>query len=280
MDTNKPDLHEDNTFAKEALLCEIGAKLQQAREEKGFAQEQVIKELKFNASFLQALETGDWSQMPGEVYALGFLRQYAELLDINVNSDIDRIKTSSYELTTPLTYPDAPISPNRTWVVIAVLVFILVIILSNLFDVSQENESTVQATQNTVATSEVTPPVTIHINNEEAVEPLAPSLMEEDPIAEAIAHDLSLSAAQVYTFTAVSDDVWLQVFEEVEDQDLKLRREALLRAGQSFTLESETVLLLTSGKPTALEVLIDGELLFKQGSLGKENEVLKLFPLQ
>jgi len=111
-------LEEDNTQVKQALLCEIGEKLTQAREEKKFSLNQVVDELKIGKSFLSALESGHWSEMPGEIYALGFLRQYTSLLEIDLSEDIQRIKTSTYELTTPLTYPDAPISPNRTWVIV------------------------------------------------------------------------------------------------------------------------------------------------------------------
>ncbi|MDX8388645.1 MAG: helix-turn-helix domain-containing protein [Ghiorsea sp.] len=278
MNKDNLELDEDNTFAKEALVCEIGVKLKEAREAQNLSQDQVIKELKFNASFLVALEDGEWKQMPGEIYALGFLRQYAELLALDLSADIERIKTNSYELTTPLTYPDAPISPNRTWVVVAILIFILIIIVTNLFNSPQENHAdTAVVSETPMIKQDNQQEVVIQVNTETDN---ASAAIEEDPIAETIAQHLSYDSPQVYTFKAISDDVWLQVFQETDGQEPKLRREALLRAGQSFTLESETTLLLTSGKPTALEILIDGQLVFKQGSLGEEEKVLKRFPLK
>ena len=294
MDNQKPELDEDSTFAKEALLCEIGAKLQEGRETKGFSKDYVVKELKFSPIFLDALESGDWSEMPGEIYGLGFLRQYSELLGIDVRDDINRIKTNSYALTTPLTYPDAPISPNRTWVVIAALLFIFTILVINLFDQGTD-EKAIETAKPSGATDTQAVPIL------EA--PTKPDLMKtESPVI--VSPKVSTTVANVsstetsnknnetlmpesdaldlkaYTFYAVTDDVWMQVFEQIEDEtEPKLRREALLKMGQRFTLKSNNPLLLTSGKPTALEVSLDGEVLYEQGNLGEEDKVLKMFPL-
>lgn len=297
MTDEKLILDDDNTFAKEALLCEIGAKLQQAREVKGLSQDQVVKELKFSLAFLSALESGTWSEMPGEIYALGFLRQYAALLNLDVSNDIQRIKSSTYELTTPLTYPDAPISPNRTWVVVAILLFFLIAIMTNLFNFEDVDQAPVKPIEQSSiiipapTETELAPDATLNQDVEVAEE--QKNIMIETPLP-ALAPKESNGAkldtlvqqpsggqpTHIYTFVAVSDDVWLQVYQSIEGEEPKLRREVLLRMGQRFNLDSDSTLLLTSGKPTALQVLIDNQILFEAGTLGEEDKVLKLFPLQ
>ena len=295
MDTQQNET-DDNTFAKEALICEVGVKLEKARQAKGLSKEQVLKELKFNASFLDALESGQWSEMPGEIYALGFLRQYAELLGVDLNNDIERIKTNSYELTTPLTYPDAPISPNRTWALIAALLFILGMIISNLFNSDspvssnkvsqppilptetkqekmQNNSAIVDVHVNTLSAEQVPPSAESTSKN---LKPLNVEKGNKDKVTDTQKIQNSLKA---FTFIAVTDDVWLQIYEQKQGKEPKLKREALLRVGQSFSLDSSTDLLLTSGKPTALKVLRDGEVLYDVGTLGEEDKVLKLFKL-
>ena len=297
MDTQQNET-DDNTFAKEALICEVGVKLEKARQAKGLSKEQVLKELKFNASFLDALESGQWSEMPGEIYALGFLRQYAELLGVDLNNDIERIKTNSYELTTPLTYPDAPISPNRTWAMVAALLFILGMIISNLFnneipassnkvnqplnlatetmqEKTQNNSATVDVHTNTLLSKQVVPSVE---NTSNDVQPLYTENNKVN-IDEAKDKQNVKNSLKAFTFIAVTDDVWLQIYEQKQGEEPKLKREALLRVGQSFSLDSSTDLLLTSGKPTALKVLRDGEVLYDVGTLGEEGKVLKLFKL-
>ncbi len=303
MEEQQPQPENDNTFAKEALICEIGAKLQQAREAKGLSKEQVLQDLKFNASFLDALEEGRWSAMPGEVYALGFLRQYASLLGLDFSEDIERIKSNKYELTTPLTYPDAPISPNRTWAIVAALLFILGILVSNLFGVDEEPTATTEVQQQ----EQLSPPPSTTSTQGEATlataaaptqTNLLPATSKTEVIAEQPSQQELLQTTtpesektttqqldtkptlHAYTFKAVSDDVWLQIFEQAHDTPQPvLKREALLRKGQSFSLDTNTRLLLTAGKPTALEVRKDGQVIYEAGSLGEANKVLKLFKL-
>jgi cytoskeletal protein RodZ len=295
MDTQQNET-DDNTFAKEALICEIGVKLEKARQAKGLSKEQVLKELKFNASFLDALESGQWSEMPGEIYALGFLRQYAALLGVDISSDIERIKTNTYELTTPLTYPDAPISPNRTWAMVAALLFILGIIISNLFNSDtpvsankasqpptlssetkqekvQNNSATVDVHMHTLASEQVVPSSKNTDNN------LKPLNIKKENVSKTSDTQKVKDSLKAFTFIAVTDDVWLQIYEQEQGKKPKLKREALLRVGQSFSLDSSTNLLLTSGKPTSLKVLRDGEVLYDAGTLGEEDKVLKLFKL-
>jgi len=293
MDTQHTETVDDNTFAKEALICEIGVKLEKAREDKGLTKDQVLKELKFNVSFLDALESGQWSEMPGEVYALGFLRQYAELLGLDLSTDIERIKTNTYELTTPLTYPDAPISPNRTWAMVAALLFILGMIISNLFNRDEPVASNIvmppappadiekTAAQDNSATADIhmltIPQAPIKVGDESTDTNVLFSKQsegEEHVNAPKVGNTL-----KAFTFVAVTDDVWLQVYEQREGEEPVLKREALLRVGQSFSLDSTEQLLLTSGKPRALKVLRDGLVVYDVGTLGQEDKVLKLFQL-
>jgi len=298
MDT-KPEHENDNTFAKEALICEIGAKLKQAREQQGLSKEQVLKELKFNASFLDALESGRWSEMPGEVYALGFLRQYAEMLNLDFHDDIERIKSNHYELTTPLTYPDAPISPNRTWAVGAALLFVLGFLLSNLFDLGGREATTTHINEPSTPEESVSMPLPTPSSetlvaaqqndstnkassgsNHHETQPSTPLMQNPHPTVPEKQQEEAAHTLHAYTFKAVSDDVWLQIFEQENEADEPvLKREALLRRGQSFSLDTSNPLLLTAGKPTALEVRKDGHIIYQVGSLGEENKVLKQFRL-
>jgi cytoskeleton protein RodZ len=57
----------------EALLREVGAQLRQVRQERGEELEDVAQYLRIRPFYLDALERGDLSVMPGRTYALGFL---------------------------------------------------------------------------------------------------------------------------------------------------------------------------------------------------------------
>jgi cytoskeleton protein RodZ len=61
----------------------IGEKLRLAREKNNFTIEQVARDTHVAKRFLKALEDEDFSVFPGETYAMGFLRNYAEYLGLN-----------------------------------------------------------------------------------------------------------------------------------------------------------------------------------------------------
>ena len=61
----------------------IGEKLRLARERNNLTIEQIARETHVAKRFLKALEDEDFSVFPGETYAMGFLRNYAEYLGLN-----------------------------------------------------------------------------------------------------------------------------------------------------------------------------------------------------
>jgi cytoskeletal protein RodZ len=61
----------------------LGEKLKTAREKKGYTFEQVMKDTNIAQRYLEALESENFSQFPGEPYLLGFLRNYSEYLGLD-----------------------------------------------------------------------------------------------------------------------------------------------------------------------------------------------------
>lgn len=65
-------------------MREIGDKLRAAREAKGLSIQDLYEKTRIRAKLIQALEDGDFSQVPGGmVYTKGFLRALCEELDLN-----------------------------------------------------------------------------------------------------------------------------------------------------------------------------------------------------
>jgi cytoskeletal protein RodZ len=61
----------------------LGDKLRSTRESKGYNYEQVSRDTNIAIRYLEALETEDFSQFPGEPYLLGFLRNYGDYLGLD-----------------------------------------------------------------------------------------------------------------------------------------------------------------------------------------------------
>ena len=73
----------DNTAVSAA--AELGAKLREAREKRGFSIGEVAERLKLPARQIEGLESGNYENMPELVFVRGFLRTYGRFLDLDEN---------------------------------------------------------------------------------------------------------------------------------------------------------------------------------------------------
>jgi len=267
--------------SREELLLELSNCLKSARETQGLTVEGVALSLKLRTVYINALESGNWDDMPGEVYAIGFLKQYAAHLKIDVSESVELLKTGDYKLTKPLTFPDPPIAPNRTWVIIAALAFVVLFILFNLFDESNSVNVSLESERSVIADS--SPP----FFQDGPVTKLPDSgststvFMENAsiPVTETIEERVADSKVMhEYRLTAVDSDIWLQL--SSPDEPPVLIREVLLKSGESISiLHNSPFLLLTCGNAPALQVEIDSQRIIEAGSLNEAEKVLRNFKL-
>jgi cytoskeleton protein RodZ len=75
------DVHADRGFAAEGPT--LPERLVEAREQKGVDVYRAERDTKIRVRYLQALEAGDYAELPGAVYTKGFLRNYALYLGLD-----------------------------------------------------------------------------------------------------------------------------------------------------------------------------------------------------
>ncbi|MCB1169272.1 MAG: helix-turn-helix domain-containing protein [Leptospiraceae bacterium] len=123
------------------LAKRVGAILKESRESRKLSVRDVARETNMTPKYIEALEAEDYSQFPGETYTTGFLRSYAEYL--NLDSDhilnlyrgiqIDQSQSPVEELTKS-TSPVTLRMPERQYLVggaaIAVIVGIIALFAS------------------------------------------------------------------------------------------------------------------------------------------------------
>jgi cytoskeletal protein RodZ len=63
-------------------MSELGERLREARESQGISLSQAAVETRILQRYLVALEDGDYQHLPGDVYARGFIRNYADYLGL------------------------------------------------------------------------------------------------------------------------------------------------------------------------------------------------------
>lgn len=66
--------------------------LLEARTARGVSLEQATRDIHISKSFLEALEVEDYSDLPGDAYITGFIRSYADYLEIDPEPLIERYR--------------------------------------------------------------------------------------------------------------------------------------------------------------------------------------------
>ena len=78
-----------NFHASQAQYNHVGAQLRELRQHYGLSVTQVSERLHIRAHYLEAIETGDLSGLPGKVYTQGYIHSYAEFLGLNPQETLE-----------------------------------------------------------------------------------------------------------------------------------------------------------------------------------------------
>lgn len=110
----------------------VGRDLRGAREAAGKQLKEVTKALHINALFLEAIEAGRYTDLPETVYVYGFVRTYADYLQLDADEMVRRVRLELTpeiipdELHFPAAPQDAP-RPSRNLLLLAMLLGAVVI---------------------------------------------------------------------------------------------------------------------------------------------------------
>nr|WP_157296343.1 RodZ domain-containing protein [Bhargavaea sp. CC-171006] len=78
-------------------MSELGARLKQARMEKGYSLEDLQEITKIQKRYLAAIEEGKFSIMPGTFYVRAFIKQYAEAVSLDADEMLAMYKAEAPE---------------------------------------------------------------------------------------------------------------------------------------------------------------------------------------
>lgn len=84
--------------------------LKKRREELGQSLEEIVEILKIRYEYLKAIEDGEFEKLPPEVYAKGYIRQYAKLLNVDpeiiIKAYIEKISPPVKEKSPSVSFSD------------------------------------------------------------------------------------------------------------------------------------------------------------------------------
>ena len=96
-------------------MFQIGDSLREARTRRGYSPADVHKAIRIRERYLTALEEERWDMLPGEAYTKGFLRMYADYLDLDSQLYIDEYnaRVVRHDEEAPTIVPHVTAVPGR-----------------------------------------------------------------------------------------------------------------------------------------------------------------------
>ncbi|CEP68708.1 Domain of unknown function DUF4115 [Moorella glycerini] len=231
----------------------VGEMLRAARQEKGISLREVEEATKIRLRYLEALEKGNYDQIPGRVYALGFVRNYARFLGLDVQavvqqfkqeypSDEDNYPTEESSLTATGLSP----GKRKRWLLVPAVLLVLWSInwLYNHYRPSLEQRPS-------------PPPVT---------EPAPVTPEPQQPVAQPPPAATTPRAQGVEVKIRASGDCWVGV-----TIDGKNDFTGTLKAGENKVFQGKEKIIVTLGSAGAVEITVNGQV---QPPLGRVGDVV------
>jgi cytoskeletal protein RodZ len=232
------------------MLIMIGELLKQAREEKQISIAAAEADTKISARYIRALEENDFACLPGNTYALGFIRIYGKYLGLDSDYLIKEFKAINLPPATDTaggvnkedlgaedsdTLAKINRSPWKKWQLgILTAVIIVVAVCGILYYLGRESPSPIPPPE-----GDVTQPIS----------PVPPAVIDEGetpPESETPPEGLEIEVI------AVSGPCWMRA----EGSDWV--QEYNLKTGGSATFADKTLVKVRYGNARAVEVRING----------------------
>ncbi len=290
-----------------------GADLRTARERVGWSLSQMAEALRIRYQYLEALEEGRITDLPGNAYALGFMRTYARTLGLDPNEIARRFKAEAAEvnqktvLTFPVPVPERGVPAGAVvllGVVLAVGVYIGWYRLSGegrlpaetsapipaqLAPLAQQAVPAMMPQAPAVATAQVNPsssgpaapgqPQAVAAADQATtvaalpVPAISPTQAAAAPAPVPAVAPIPLSDQSRIVLRA-NADAWVQV----RDRTGTILLNRILHAGDTWDVPPKPNLLLTTGNAGGTDLLVDGTTMPSLGGSGAVRRDVPLDP--
>ena len=267
----------------------VGAELRAARQRLGWPLANVSHTLRIRLPYLEAIEDGRVADLPGNAYAVGFVRTYATSLGLDAAEVARRFRAEAQEVNrkTELSFP-APVPERGVPVMAVVLIGLFVVGLAyagwyrmsgagrpvaELTPVVPERLAMAAAPPSNPSpqVASILPVPALPVVTSMApgpVQPAAPILPPSPPVAPAAA------VGDSRVVLRLKADAWVQVREK--QGPVLLNR--ILRSGETWPVPKGTQLVMTTGNAGGTEVLVDGQVAPSLGALGAIRRDVSLEP--
>lgn len=281
------------------VAMRVGADMRMARQRLGWELPEIAAHLRIRLPYLEAIEDGRIADLPGNAYAVGFLRTYAQALGLDPDEVARRFREEASHINqkTALDFP-APVPERGVPAGAVVLLGVILAIgaYAGWYKMSgtgrPDSEPVQPVPPRLMPLAEAPAPLA---RPGSAAEPARTATVKEDPAvaisaAPTPAFSPSSAAAAIpvappppqLAATAAPDgtrivlraraDAWVQV----RDKQGTVLLNRVLRNGETWPVPAKSQLLLTTGNAGGTELLVDG---VTTASLGADGAVRRDLPL-
>ncbi len=249
----------------------VGDILRRARIHYDRSIEDIEKAIRIRASQIEAIEAGRLDELPGRVYAIGFVRSYAEYLGLDADRMVSLFKEQSAGVVKEKPELHFPVAASESklpalWVILFSLAasFAVIVVWSYM---NIDNRSMV---------TEV-PPVPPELQAELDVEKVkeAEARIPYGPPAPTVAQmttAVEAPKAEPGIILHITANSWV----EIRDDTGKKIVSKVLKAGDQYFVPDSPNLKMSLGNAGGVEVMLDGEAL---PSLGSSGQIKRDIPL-
>jgi cytoskeleton protein RodZ len=249
----------------------VGEILRRTRAHYGQSLADIERALRIRASQIEAIEEGDHEKLPGRVYAIGFVRSYAEYLGLDGGKMVHLFKiqaggkSKKPELHFPATASESK-TPNFLITVVSVIMAVLILITwwssqgahrDVVDEVPQVPAQMQKQAQSPITVPEAAapeipvtdvPPTTPPTETQEAAAPAEPSKVQQGIILNIV------------------ENSWVEIRDKKSGKSVVSR---VLEAGDQYYVPDAPDLTISIGNAGGVKIEIDGKKLAPLGRLGQ-----------
>lgn len=240
----------------------VGEVLKRARTETGMEVFDVSRRLNIRPEHLAAIEDNDASRLPPRVYAIGFVRTYADFLGLDADKMVYLFKSQCIGHTTSKAlYFPTPVSESRApapWIV-GVSIAAVIAAVGGWY-VFSDRGAPVRTTPDVPPAMAVMPAKEVATDEQTAAAASAAAASAAPAAATAQADGKTFGvAADKAKFKIIAAEAsWIELREAANPKNILFNR--VLNKGEAYYAPATPALTLNTGNAEGIQILVDGKL--------------------
>ena len=249
----------------------VGEAVRRTRLHYGKTLEDVEQALRIRACQIEAIERGDMAELPGRVYAIGFVRSYAEYLELDSDKVVQLFKKQYMDgpINTALSFP-VPASETKTpsfrLIALSLLLFCLFFAGIYIFHTPDDTPA--------LEIRDIPEDIKNHVVEDILPQPppaSAPALYGP-PNTVGVENMKEDEAQKTGIILNITGDSWV----EIKNNDGKILVSKILKQGDEYFVPDRPGLSMSLGNAGHVEIILNGRPL---KPLGKDGAVRRDIPL-